>query len=166
MESVPSPMPKLSENGLPDATYYGLLTSGGTAFPARFPTPHNRRYCHGSLLHLPGGTFQLTNTKARHFTWILTPPARFTALPDVQQADCTLLYAQSRIQRLQIRSFYLDKMPVTVGSNLNAWPAFQLQHRLFAAAKPPAEGAQSWASYNVLQATCPTFKQLADNYTP
>jgi len=62
---------KSSENGLPDATYYGYLTSGGTGLSGKVPdTRITGVIATAPYSTLPGGPFQLTNTKgANTFTW-------------------------------------------------------------------------------------------------
>ncbi len=157
-----------SENGLPDATYYGYLTTGGTGLTGKVPdtriTGVNATAPYSSL---PGGPFQLTNTKgADTFTWdsyAASPVHRFYQM--WQQADCNVSYA-TESNPSGCKSDLFTWTEVTVGSNVNGLPQpsnFSTDYS--PTAKTTGEGATSMGFYNVLQGDMPYFKELADNYS-
>jgi phospholipase C len=157
-----------SENGLPDATYYGYLTSGGTGLSGKVPdariTGVNATAPYSSL---PGGPFQLSNSKgADTFTWdsyAASPVHRFYQM--WQQADCNVAYA-TESNPSGCKSDLFTWTEVTVGSNVNglAQPSnFSTDYS--PTAKTTGEGATAMGFYNVLQGDMPYFKELADNYS-
>ena len=157
-----------SENGLPDATYYGYLTSGGTGLSGKVPDTRITGVI-GTAPYstLPGGPFQLTNTKgANTFTWdsyAASPVHRFYQM--WQQADCNVAYA-TESNPSGCKSDLFTWTAVTVGSNVNgkAQPSnFSTDYS--PAAKTTGEGGTVMGFYNVLQGDMPYFKQLADNYS-
>ena len=157
-----------SETGLPDATYYGYLTSGGTGLSGKVPDTRITGVI-GTPPYstLPGGPFQLTNTKgADTFTWdsyAASPVHRFYQM--WQQADCNVAYA-TESNPSGCKSDLFTWTAVTVGSNVNglAQPAnFSTDYS--PGAKTTGEGGTVMGFYNVLQGDMPYFKQLADNYS-
>jgi len=157
-----------SENGLPDATYYGYLTSGGTGLSGKVPDTRITGVI-GTPPYstLPGGPFQLTNTKgADTFTWdsyAASPVHRFYQM--WQQADCNVAYA-TESNPSGCKSDLFTWTAVTVGSNVNglAQPSnFSTDYS--PTAKTTGEGGTVMGFYNVLQGDMPYFKQLADNYS-
>ena len=157
-----------SENGLPDATYYGYLTSGGTGLSGKVPdTRITGVFGTAPYSTLPGGPFQLTNTKgADTFTWdsyAASPVHRFYQM--WQQADCNVAYA-TESNPSGCKSDLFTWTAVTVGSNVNglAQPSnFSTDYS--PTAKTTGEGGTVMGFYNVLQGDMPYFKQLADNYS-
>ncbi len=157
-----------SENGLPDATYYGYLTSGGTGLSGKVPDTRITGVI-GTAPYstLPGGPFQLTNTKGVDtFTWdsyAASPVHRFYQM--WQQADCNVAYA-TESNPSGCKSDLFTWTAVTVGSNVNglAQPSnFSTEYS--PTAKTTGEGGTVMGFYNVLQGDMPYFKQLADNYS-
>ena len=157
-----------SETGLPDATYYGYLTSGGTGLSGKVPDTRITGVI-GTAPYstLPGGPFQLTNTKgADTFTWdsyAASPVHRFYQM--WQQADCNVAYA-TESNPSGCKSDLFTWTAVTVGSNVNGLPQpgnFSTDYS--PTAKTTGEGGTVMGFYNVLQGDMPYFKQLADNYS-
>jgi len=157
-----------SENGLPDATYNGYLTTGGTGLSGKVPDTRITGVI-GTAPYstLPGGPFQLTNTKgADTFTWdsyAASPVHRFYQM--WQQADCNVAYA-TESNPSGCKSDLFTWTAVTVGSNVNglAQPSnFSTDYS--PTAKTTGEGGTVMGFYNVLQGDMPYFKQLADNYS-
>ena len=159
---------KSSENGLPNDTYYGYLTSGGTGLSGKVPDTRITGVI-GTAPYstLPGGPFQLTNTKGVDtFTWdsyAASPVHRFYQM--WQQADCNVAYA-TESNPSGCKSDLFTWTAVTVGSNVNglAQPSnFSTDYS--PTAKTTGEGGTVMGFYNVLQGDMPYFKQLADNYS-
>jgi phospholipase C len=159
---------KASENGLPDDTYYGYLTTGGTGLTGKVPdsriTGVSSMAPHSTL---PGGPFQLTNTNGeRTFTWdsyANSPVHRFYQM--WQQADCNVTYATDS-NASGCKSDLFTWTEVTVGSNVNGLPQPSTFSTDYAPAKvTTGEGATAMGFYNVLQGDMPYFKELADNYS-
>ena len=163
-----------SEDGLPydgdadkDDQYYVDLTIGGSELTGKVPdtriTGVNSTAPYSSL---PGGPFQLTNTKgADTFTWdsyAASPVHRFYQM--WQQADCNVAYATKR-NPSGCKNDLFPWTEVTVGAGTNglAQPAnFSTDYS--PTAKTTGEGSTSMGFYNVLQGDAPYFKQLADTY--
>jgi len=157
-----------SENGLPDATYYGYLTSGGTGLSGKVPdtriTGVIARLLTPPFLADPSNSLIRRARTLLH--GILTPPARFTASTRCgNRPTATLLYA-TESNPSGCKSDLFTWTAVTVGSNVNglAQP-FQLSTDYSPAAKTTGEGGTVMGFYNVLQGDMPYFKQLADNYS-
>ena len=159
---------KASENGLPDATYYGFLTSGGTGLSGKVPdtriTGVNGSSPYSSL---PGGPFQLTNSKGKDtFTWdsyAASPVHRFYQM--WQQADCHVAYA-TKSNPSGCKSDLFVWTELTVGSNVNGVPQpsnFSTDYS--PTAKTTGEGATAMGFYNVFEGDMPYFKELADTYS-
>ncbi len=159
---------KASENGLPDDIYYGFLTTGGTGLSGKVPdtriTGVNSSAPYSSL---PGGPFQLANSKGKNtLTWdsyAASPVHRFYQM--WQQADCNVAYA-TKSNPTGCKSDLFVWTEVTVGSNVNGLPQpsnFSTDYS--SAAKTTGEGSTAMGFYNVLQGDMPYFTQLADNYS-
>src|SRR5258708_15086717 len=113
-----------SENGLPDAAYYGFLTSGGTGVPGRVPDSRvTGVHSTAPYSSLPGGPFQLSNSKTSDtFNWdsyASSPVHRFYQM--WQQADCNVAYA-SKSNPSGCKSDLFAWSELTVGSNENGNP--------------------------------------------
>jgi phospholipase C len=163
-----------SEDGLPydgdtdkDDQYYVDLTTGGSELTGKVPDTRiagvNATAPYSSL---PGGPFQLSNTKgADTFTWdsyAASPVHRFYQM--WQQADCNVAYATKR-NPSGCRNDLFPWTEVTVGAGTNSLsqPAnFSTDYS--PTAKTTGEGSTSMGFYNVLQGDAPYFKQLADTY--
>jgi phospholipase C len=159
---------KASENGLPDDTYYGYLTTGGTGLSGKVPDTRITGVS-GTAPYstLPGGPFQLSNSKgADTFTWdsyAASPVHRFYQM--WQQADCNVAYATDS-NPSGCKSDLFTWTEVTVGSNVNGLPQpanFSTDYS--PTANTTGEGATAMGFYNVLQGDMPYFKKLADNYS-
>src|SRR5882762_3224483 len=158
---------KASENGLPDDTYYGYLTTGGSGLSGKVPdtriTGVNATAPYSSL---PAGPFQLSNTKgADTFTWdsyAASPVHRFYQM--WQQADCNVAFA-TKSNPSGCKSDLFVWTELTVGSNVNGVPQpsnFSTDYS--PTAKTTGEGSTAMGFYNVLQGYAPYFKELADNF--
>jgi len=158
---------KASENGLPDDTYYGYLTTGGSGLTGKVPdtriTGVNATAPYSSL---PAGPFQLSNTKgADTFTWdsyAASPVHRFYQM--WQQADCNVAYA-TKSNPSGCKNDLFVWTELTVGSNVNGVPQpsnFSTDYS--PTAKTTGEGSTAMGFYNVLQGDAPYFKELADNF--
>jgi phospholipase C len=159
---------EVSENGLPDAMYYGYLTSGGTGLPSRVPDSRvTGVHSTAPYSSLPGGPFQLSNSKTSDtFTWdsyASSPVHRFYQM--WQQADCNVAYS-SRSNPSGCKSDLFAWTELTVGSNVNgvAQPAnFSTDYS--PTATTTGEGSTAMGFYNVLQGDAPYFKELADEFS-
>lgn len=159
---------KTSENGLPDDTYYGFLTTGGSELIGKVPDSRITGV-HNSAPYstLPGGPFQLTNsTTTNTFTWdsyAASPVHRFYQM--WQQADCNVAYATER-NPSGCKADLFAWTELTVGSNVNGLPQpanFSTDYS--PTAKTTGEGSTAMGFYNVLQGDMPYFKHLADHYS-
>jgi phospholipase C len=163
-----------SEDGLPydgdtdkDDQYYVDLTIGGSELTGKVPDTRiagvNATAPYSSL---PGGPFQLSNTKgADTFTWdsyAASPVHRFYQM--WQQADCNVAYATKRNPSgCKNDLFAWTEVTVGAGTNGLSQPAnFSTDYS--PTAKTTGEGSTSMGFYNVLQGDAPYFKQLADTY--
>jgi len=157
-----------SENGLPDSTYYGYLTTGGSELTGKVPdtriTGVNASAPYSSL---PGGPFQLSNTTGKNtLTWdsyAASPVHRFYQM--WQQADCNVAYA-TKSNPTGCKSDLFAWTELTVGSNVNglAQPSnFSTDYS--PSAKTTGEGSTAMGFYNVQQGDMPYFKELVDNYS-
>jgi len=168
------------ETGLPDASYYASLASGGTGLTSG--TPDTRIQWDGfSVLgnDLPPGPFQLTSSTLAYTDYAASPVHRFYQMQ--QQLNC-----QPRQWHWQNPSGCDGKLFAWVettfgaGSNGNL-PGFtgtpgtadDKQTGTFATnrtvGESPApvttgEGSTALGFYNVQQGDAPYFKQLADTY--
>jgi phospholipase C len=163
-----------SEDGLPndnnndaDDKYYGFLTTGGSELVGKVPDARITGV-HGTAPYssLPGGPFQLTNSKsADTFTWdsyAASPVHRFYQM--WQQADCNVAYS-SKSNPSGCKNDLFAWTELTVGSNVNGVPQpvdFSTDYSPTAATT--GEGSTSMGFYNVLQGDAPYFKELADDY--
>ena len=163
-----------SENGLPydgdndkDDVYYTYLTTGGSELTGKVPDTRilgvNPTSPYSSL---PGGPFQLTNTKSiGTFTWdsyAASPVHRFYQM--WQQADCNVAYATKK-DPSGCKKDLFAWTELTVGSNVNGLPQpsnFSTDYS--PTAKTTGEGSTAMGFYNVLQGDAPYFKELADKY--
>jgi phospholipase C len=159
---------KTSENGLPDDTYYGFLTTGGSELIGKVPdTRITGVNSSAPYSGLPGGPFQLTNSKDKNtFTWdsyAASPVHRFYQM--WQQADCNVAYA-TKTNPTGCKSDLFAWTELTVGSNVNGVPQpsnFSTDYS--PTAKTTGEGSTAMGFYNVLHGDMPYFTQLADNYS-
>ncbi len=150
-----------SENGLPDATYYGYLTSGGTGLKGKVPdTRITGVHATAAYSSLPGGPFQLSNTKsAGTFTWdsyAASPVHRFYQM--WQQSDCNVAYS-SKSNPSGCKNDLFAWTELTVGSNVNgvAQPGnFSTDYS--PTAKTTGEGSTAMGFYNVLQGDARTSR--------
>jgi len=163
-----------SEDGLPydgdndkDDQYYVDLTTGGSELTGKVPdtriTGVNGTAPYSSL---PGGPFQLTNTKgAGTLTWdsyAASPVHRFYQM--WQQADCNVAYATKR-NPSGCKNDLFPWTEVTVGAGTNGLPQPANFSTDYAPGKKTTgEGSTSMGFYNVLQGDAPYFKHLADTY--
>lgn len=142
---------KASENGLPDDTYYGYLTTGGTGQAAHVPDGRIT-----NVNNLPPGPFQLTSPTFPYDAYAASPVHRFYQM--WQQLDCSAANALPA-NPSGCKADLFPWVEVTIGAGSNGHPqpspfTDQTTH----------EGSTSMAFYNVLQGDVPYFKSLADNY--
>jgi phospholipase C len=157
-----------SENGLPDATYYGFLTTGGSGLTGKVPdTRITGVNATAPYSNLANGPFQLSNNKgAGTFTWdsyAASPVHRFYQM--WQQADCNIAYA-TKSNPSGCKSDLFAWTELTVGSNVNGLPQpanFSTDYS--PTATTTGEGSTAMGFYNVLQGDAPYFKELADSYS-
>jgi phospholipase C len=168
------------ESGLPDASYYASLASGGTGLTSG--TPDTRiQWASGSVLdnNLPPGPFQLTSATLAYTDYAASPVHRFYQMQ--QQLNC-----RPREWNLVNPSGCDGKLfawvETTFGAGSNGdlpgytgtpGTADYAQTGTFAtnytsgeSPKPvtTGEGATALGFYNVQQGDAPYFKQLADTY--
>jgi phospholipase C len=142
---------KAIENGLPDDTYYGYLTSGGTGLTAG--TPDTRI---PNVSNLPPGPFQIT-PGIPYDGYAASPVHRFYQM--WQQLDCNVAYADSS-NPSGCKADLFPWVEVTVGAGSNGLP----QPSPFTNAST-REGSTAMGFYNVQQGDAPYLKSLADNYS-
>ena len=136
------------ENGLPDATYYTYLTTGGTGLTSK--TPDTRIPNVGSL---PPGPFQIT-PGIPYDAYAASPVHRFYQM--WQQLDCDVDYATRR-NPAGCKDDLFPWVEVTVGANVNGKP----QPQPFTDATT-GEGGTAMGFYNVQQGDVPYLTSLAD----
>jgi phospholipase C len=157
-----------SENGLPNATYYGFLTTGGSGLVGKVPDSRiTGVHSTAPYSTLPGGPFQLSNSKTSDtFTWdsyAASPVHRFYQM--WQQADCNVAYA-TKSNPSGCKSDLFAWTELTVGSNVNgkAQPSnFSTDYS--PTATTTGEGSTAMGFYNVLQGDAPYLKELADTFS-
>ncbi|HEV2276127.1 MAG TPA: alkaline phosphatase family protein [Acidobacteriaceae bacterium] len=139
------------ENGLPNDTYYGYLTTGGTGLKSGTP---DTRIPNGNSL--PAGPFQLT-PGIPYDAYAGSPVHRFYQM--WQQEDCNAAYATRR-NPSGCRADLFPWVETTVGAGTNGKP----QPSPFTE-ETTREGGLSMGFYNVQQGDAPYLKYLADNYS-
>jgi phospholipase C len=139
------------ENGLPDATYYTYLTTGGTGLTAG--TPDTRI---PNVTNLPAGPFQIT-PGIPYDAYAGSPVHRFYQM--WQDLDCNAAYATRR-DPTGCRADLFPWVEVTVGAGANGQP----QPKPFTEATT-GEGGLSMGFYNVQQGDAPYLTALADHYS-
>ncbi len=168
---TPEQCAQISENGLPNATYYADLASGGTGLTSATP---DTRITNASSL--PAGPFQLTNgDKFVYNDYSASPVHRFYQM--WQQLDCGLDHAtDSKPNGCDEKLFSWVEVTVGAGtngvtqpplcsSNGNTVPCFTTNYLPnVPKADTTGEGSSSLGFYNVQQGDVPYFKSLADNY--
>jgi len=137
---------KASENGLPDDTYYGFLTTGGTGQGSHVPDARI-----ANVNHLPPGPFQLTSSTFPYDGYAASPVHRFYQM--WQQLDCSRDHATLE-NSSGCKSDLFPWVEVTIGAGTNGSPT----------PKPTGEGSTAMAFYNVLNGDVPYFNFLADHY--
>jgi phospholipase C len=156
-----------SENGLPDKTYYGYLTTGGTNLTGKVPDSRiegvNDTAPYSTL---PPGPFQLTDTKSKNpFTndsYAASPVHRFYQM--WQQEDCSAKHA-TRKNPSGCKADLFAWTEVTVGSNVNGVTQPANFSTDYAPGKvTTGEGATTMGFYNMLNGDAPYTKYLADHY--
>jgi phospholipase C len=168
------------ETGLPDASYYASLASGGTGLTSG--TPDTRiQWASGSVQdnNLLPGPFQLTGATLAYTAYAASPVHRFYQMQ--QQLNCQPREWDGRNPSgCDGKLFAWVETTYGAGANGNL-PGFtgtpntadDKQTRTFAinftTGESPAplttgEGATALGFYNVQQGDAPYFKQLADTY--
>jgi phospholipase C len=168
------------ETGLPDASYYASLASGGTGVTSG--TPDTRiQWASGSVQdnNLPPGPFQLTGATLAYTAYAASPVHRFYQMQ--QQLNCQPREWDWRNPSgCDGKLFAWVETTQGAGSNGNL-PGFTGTPNTaddkqtgtfatnFATGESPApvttgEGATALGFYNVQQGDAPYFKQLADTY--
>jgi phospholipase C len=162
---------QVSENGLPNATYYQDLASGGTGLTTA--TPDTRI---SSAETLPPGPFQLTNSNGFSYNdYAASPVHRFYQM--WQQEDCSLAHA-TRDNPSGCNHRLFSWVETTVGAGTNGVtqptlcstdgdvaPCFTTNYLPNnPKATTTGEGSTSLGFYNVQQGDVPYFKSLADTY--
>ena len=142
---------KASENGLPDDTYYGFLTTGGTGQASKVPDARIT-----NVNGLPPGPFQLTSDTFSYDAYAASPVHRFYQM--WQELDCNAFYATLASPSGCLSDLF-PWVEVTVGAGTNG----KSQAANFGLAST-GEGSTSMGFYNVLQGDAPYLKFLADNY--
>ncbi len=139
------------ENGLPDATYYSYLTTGGTGLKGG--TPDTRI---PNVNNLPAGPFQIT-PGIPYDAYAGSPVHRFYQM--WQQVDCNTGYSTRR-NPTGCRSDLFPWVETTVGAGANGQP----QSKPFTEATT-GEGGLSMGFYNVQQGDAPYLTSLANRYS-
>jgi phospholipase C len=162
---------QVSENGLPTATYYSDLASGGTGLASG--TPDTRIT---NVEALPAGPFQLTNGNAFTYNaYSASPVHRFYQM--WQQLNCGLGHSSNE-NPSGCNAQLFSWVEVTVGagtdgatqpplcsSNGNQVPCFTTNYLPnLPQASTTGEGSSALGFFNVQQGDVPYFKSLADNY--
>ena len=142
---------KAFENGLPDDTYYGYLTTGGTGLTSG--TPDTRL---PNVSHLPPGPFQIT-PGIPYDAYAASPVHRFYQM--WQQLDCNARYADSD-NPSGCKADLFPWVEVTIGAGSNGKP----RPTPFTTATT-REGSAAMGFYNMQQGDAPYLKYLADNYS-
>jgi phospholipase C len=156
-----------SENGLPDMTYYGFVTTGGTGLTGKVPDSRiNGVNSTAPYSTLPPGPFQLTDTKGSNpfvdDSYAASPVHRFYQM--WQQEDCKAKYATRKNPSGCLADLF-TWTEVTVGSNNNGKPQPVNFSTDYAPGKvTTGEGATSMGFYNMLEGDASYTKFLADNY--
>jgi phospholipase C len=162
---------EVSENGLPNQTYYSDLASGGTGLTSE--TPDTRIMDYSTL---PAGPFQLTNGNTFVYDdYSASPVHRFYQM--WQQLNCGLDHAsESNPSGCDEKLF--SWVEVTVGAGTNGTtqptpcasdsdqlPCFTTNYLPnVPKADTTGEGSSALGFYNVQKGDVPYFKSLADNY--
>ena len=139
------------ENGLPDATYYSYLTTGGTGLKGG--TPDTRI---PNVNNLPAGPFQIT-PGIPYDAYAGSPVHRFYQM--WQQVDCNTGYSTRR-NPAGCRNDLFPWVETTVGAGANGQP----QSKPFTEATT-GEGGLSMGFYNVQQGDAPYLTSLANRYS-
>ena len=156
-----------SEDGLPNLTYYGFLTTGGSGLKGKVPDSRiNGVNSTPPYSTLPPGPFQLTDHKKTNpFTndsYAASPVHRFYQM--WQQEDCSVKHATKDNPSGCLADLF-TWTEVTVGSNNNGKP----QPANFSTDYAPGnattgEGATAMGFYNMQNGDAPYTKWLADHY--
>jgi phospholipase C len=148
----------ISENGLPNQTYYTDLASGGTGLSSGTP---DTRITNATAL--PAGPFQLTNGNAFVYNdYSQSPVHRFYQM--WQQLNCGLDHAsESNPSGCNAQLFSWVEVTVGAGTNGAAQPA-NFSTNYATGVSTTGEGSSALGFYNVQKGDVPYFKSLADNY--
>ena len=142
---------KASENGLPNDTYYGYLTTGGTNHASHVPDTRI-----ANVNNLPPGPFQLTSPSFSYDDYSASPVHRFYQM--WQQLDCSAANALPG-NPSGCKADLFPWVEVTIGAGSNGKP----QPSPFTN-ESTHEGSTSMEFYNVLNGDVSYFKYLADHY--
>jgi phospholipase C len=161
----------VSENGLPNSTYYADLASGGTGLTSGTP---DTRFLNVNTLK--AGPFQMTNgTSFSYNDYSASPVHRFYQM--WQQLNCGKEHATAT-NPTGCNEQLFSWVETTVGagtngatqpplcsSNGNMLPCFTTNYLPnVPKADTTGEGSTSLGFYNVQQGDVPYFKSLADNF--
>ena len=155
------------ETGLPDATYYASLATGGTGLKAGVPDTRiqwaGRSVQNNNLLP---GPFQLTGSSLQYTAYAASPVHRFYQM--WQQLDCSLFHASwENPSGCDSKLFSWVETTVGAGTNGTAQPAnFATNYTTGETPAPvtTGEGSTALGFYNVQAGDAPYFKSLADQY--
>jgi phospholipase C len=162
---------EISENGLPNTSYYQDLASGGSGL-----TSHNPDTRFTNVESLPAGPFQMTNGKTFVYNdYSASPVHRFYQM--WQQLNCGLEHAtDSNPSGCNAQLFSYVEVTVGAGtngvtqpppcsSNGDTLPCFTTNYLpAVPKADTTGEGSTALGFYNVQQGDVPYFKSLADNF--
>jgi phospholipase C len=162
---------EISENGLPNTTYYQDLASGGTGL-----TSHSADTRFTDAETLPAGPFQMTNGKTFVYNdYAASPVHRFYQM--WQQLNCSLDHAtDSNPSGCNAKLFSWVEVTVGAGtdgvtqpplcsSNGDTLPCFTTNYLpAVPKADTTGEGSTALGFYNIQQGDVPYFKSLVDNY--
>jgi phospholipase C len=149
----------LSESGLPDASYYVDLVSGGTGLESHTP---DIRITNAE--NLPAGPFQLTNRGTMTYdSYAASPVHRFYQM--WQQLNCTVERGTpDNPSGCNGSLFSWVEVTVGAGTNGEAQPA-NFSTNYAKGATTTGEGSTALGFYNVQRGDVPYFKFLADHYS-